>query len=53
MDPFTLGISVTIGSAIIGMFMRIEHRLTKLETKVDSIQGCLPACQPPSDTDTK
>jgi uncharacterized membrane protein YqgA involved in biofilm formation len=53
MDPFAFGLFVTIGGAVIGMFIRIEHRLTKLETKVDAIQGCFPACQPPLEDDTK
>ena len=53
MEPFTVGISVTIGAAVIGMFIRIEHRLTKVETKLDFIQQAIPGCQQPSETDTK
>jgi len=53
MDPFTVGISVTIGAAVIGMFIRIEHRLTKVETKIDFIQDNMNGCQPHSDENTK
>ena len=53
MEPFTIGISVTIGAAVIGMFIRIEHRLTKVETKIDFIQENIIGCQQPLETDTK
>ena len=53
MDPFTIGIFVTIGSAIVGMFIRIEHRLTKVETKIDFIQENIIGCQQPLETNTK
>ena len=46
MDPFTIGISITIGAAVIGMFFRIEHRLTKVETTLTFIQEHMNGCQP-------
>ena len=49
MDPFTIGISLTIGGAIVGMFIRIEHRLTKVETTLTYIQEHMTECQPPSE----
>jgi len=53
MDPFTIGISVTIGGAIVGMFIRIEHRLTKVETMLTFIQENIIGCQQPSEESTK
>ncbi len=53
MDPFTIGISVTIGGAIVCMFIRIEHRLTKVETTLAFIKGNMNGCQPTSEEDTK
>ena len=52
-DIITTGILSTAGAAIIGMFIRIEHRLTKVETKLDFIQWNLTGCQQPSEDDTK
>ena len=49
MDPFTIGISVTVSAAVIGMFIRIEHRLTKVETTLFYIQEHMTGCQPTSD----
>ena len=49
MDPITIGISITIGAAVIGMFFRIEHRLTKVETTLHFIQENITGCQPHSD----
>jgi len=53
MDPFTIGISVTIGAAVIGMFIRIEHRLTKVETTLNFIQENISGCQPTLDENMK
>ena len=53
MDPLTVGISVTIGAAVIGMFFRIEHRLTKVETTLAFIQEHMTGCQPTSDENMK
>jgi len=41
-------IVTVVGSAIviIGLFVRIEHRLTKVETLVTVIAGRLGICQP-------
>ena len=37
-------IAIAAGIAIIGMFLRIEHRLTKLETSIDSIRVVFEIC---------
>jgi hypothetical protein len=52
MDPFNMGISVTIGVAVVGMFLRIEHRLTTVETKIDNLEGKITGCQPTSEENT-
>lgn len=53
MNPSQIKISITIGGAVIGMFIRIEHRLTKVETKLNFIQENIIGCQPPSEENTK
>ena len=53
MEIITTGTLITAGAAIIGMFIRIEHRLTKVETKLDFIQENITGCQQPSEDPTK
>ena len=53
MDPFSLGIFITIGAAVVGMFIRIEHRLTKVETSLTYIQENMTGCPPTSEEPTK
>ena len=38
---------------VIALFVRIEHRLTKVETLVTVIGGKVGICQPNSGTDTQ
>ena len=45
LDTFTTGIAIAVGAAIVGMFFRIEHRLTTLETTLSYIVRSLPQCQ--------
>lgn len=52
-DPIEIGFAFAIGSGIIGMFLRIEHRLTKLETKLDNIEENITGCQPPLENPMK
>ena len=52
-DPITTGLLITAAAGIIGMFIRIEHRLTKVETTVDYIKENISGCQPPLDNATK
>ena len=52
-DPITTGLLITAAAGIIGMFLRIEHRLTKVETTVTHIKEHMTGCQPPLDLDTK
>ena len=52
MDPFALGIFITIGAAVVGMFIRIEHRLTKVETTIEYIKDNISGCQQPLDKNT-
>jgi len=49
------GIAIIAGSVvvIIGMFVRVEHRLTKVEVLVTVIAGKLGICLPNSEKDTK
>ena len=52
----TWGVTVTaIGLAvvIVGLFVRIEHRLTKVETLIMVVAGRLGICQPPLGKDTQ
>lgn len=53
MDPFQTGLFVTIGAAIVGMFIRIEHRLTQVETTVTHIKEHMTGCQPTLEEPTK
>ena len=53
MDPFQTGLFITIGAAIVGMFIRIEHRLTKVETIVEHIKEHTPGCPQTSEENTK
>ena len=53
MDVFFTGAFMAAGAAIIGMFIRIEHRLTKVETKIDFIQENIIGCQQSSEGPTK
>ena len=53
MDPFQTGLFIAIGGAVIGMFFRIEHRLTKVETIVEDIKEHLPGCPQTSEENTK
>lgn len=52
-DPFSIGIFITVGAAVVGMFFRIEHRLTKVETTLAFIQEHMTGCQPTLDKNTK
>ena len=52
MDPFQTGLFITIGAAIVGMFIRIEHRLTKVETTVIDIKEHMSGCPPTSEDHT-
>lgn len=52
MDMITTGILTAAGAAIIGMFFRIEHRLTRVETQLDHIREKMTGCQQPLETNT-
>ena len=52
-DPITSGLLIAAAAGVVGMFLRIEHRLTKVETTVTHIKEHMTECQPPSDLDTK
>ena len=45
-DPFSIGVFITIGAAIVGMFVRIEHRVTKVETTLEFILRNVTGCPP-------
>lgn len=34
-NPDTLVLALSMAALLIGLFLRIEHRLTKIETKLD------------------
>ena len=51
-DPITAGLLIAAAVGVIGMFIRIEHRLTKVETTVHFIKENMTGCQPPLDNDT-
>ena len=53
MDVFFTGALMTAGAAVIGMFIRIEHRLTKVETKLCFIKENILGCQQSSEDPTK
>jgi len=47
-------VSIILGAiGIIGMFVRLEHRLTKIETIVKLIMGSMGLCRQPSDKDSQ
>lgn len=52
-DPVDLAFVAAIGGAVVGMFLRIEHRLTKVETTVLDIKEHIDKCPPPSEGPTK
>lgn len=52
-DPFSAGVFLTTAAGIIGMFIRIESRLTKLETTIKYIKENMKGCQPTLDDPTK
>ena len=45
-DPFGAGVFVTSAAAIFGMFLRIENRITKIESTLKQMQGERTGCQP-------
>ena len=51
-DPITSGLLIAAAAGVVGMFLRIEHRLTKVETTVTHIKEHMNKCPPPLDTDT-
>lgn len=51
-DPFSAGIYLTTAAGIIAMFIRIENRITRLETTLKFIQENMFRCQQPSDKPT-
>lgn len=51
-DPLSTGLLIAAAAGIIGMFIRIEHRLTKVETTIHFIKEHISGCQPPLDNDT-
>ncbi|MDP1710656.1 MAG: hypothetical protein Q8L46_01825 [candidate division WWE3 bacterium] len=53
LDPIETGLFLTVGAAVVGMFFRIEHRLTKVETTVTHIKEHMSGCQPSSEDVTK
>ena len=46
------GVLVVIGGAIVTMFIRIEHRLTKVETMISQHMKESHQCQPPLEDPT-
>ena len=52
-DPVNVAIFITISAAVIGMFFRIEHRLTKVETTLAFIKDNLNGCRQTSEGHTK
>ena len=52
-DTIMSGILTIAGTAIIGMFIRIEHRLTKVETTISFIKENIIRCQQPLEDPTK
>lgn len=53
MDIFSSALFITIGAAVVSMFLRIENRLTKVETTLAFIQEHMSGCQPPLENPTK
>lgn len=53
LDPFEFGFAISIGCSVVAMFIRIEHRLTKVETKIDNLEGIINGCQRTSEDHTK
>ena len=47
------GTGVGLMVIVIGMFVRIEHRMTKVETTMSIIAGRVGLCQPSLDENTK
>lgn len=48
-----LAIILTVMGAILYYVVRTERRLTRIETKIDLLMECTPACRQPSDSPTK
>ena len=51
-DPFTAGAIIAAIGGIYGMFLRIERRLTRLETNVTHIKEHMSSCQPTTEEPT-
>ena len=45
-DPFSAGVFITSAAAIFGMFLRIENRITKIETTLKQMKEQGARCQP-------
>lgn len=52
MDPVTTGLLIAAAGGIVALFIRIEHRLTKVETSLTFILENLPGCQQHSEDPT-
>lgn len=44
-DYFSIGIYITVGAAVIALFLRIENRITRVETSIDFIKANCVKCQ--------
>ena len=57
MDTLTLSVivgqAIAIAAAVIGGVIKIEKRLTRLETQIEFIKDNCHRCQPTSETPTK
>lgn len=46
MDPLTSGLLIAAAGGVVGMFIRIEYRLTRVETRLEILLEKRPQCQP-------
>jgi hypothetical protein len=53
MDPLTTGLLIAAAGGVVGMFIRIEYRLTRMETLLTVHLEERPQCQPSLETNTK
>jgi uncharacterized membrane protein YqgA involved in biofilm formation len=48
-DPLTAGLLIAAAGGVVGLFIRIEHRLTRVETTLEVLLKRENKCPPPLD----